>query len=379
MALCKSRMERFFQPEESVVIVSRARDMAFNEDQPRDDHGRWGSGSSGLTTPSLLDVKRPVIGIIGANGDVQARNPTTRFNDHDQLFGERRPGHQRFRVVGEEVQWDDTPTDDDRFAVENFLAKRGVNAVRHKVFPLSMARGLAAQRRSAIDLVAEKHEAPIRAAFARAFEAGRKALRKTEPDVDAAVAAIEKALADLNLSEAFTAGGVVGLSYLKKLRNLSEFRTLAKRPLDFVFDGTNERAAEWAREHAGELIKDISDSTRESVARAVATYHEGYGDKDDLWEDVLDAVGDETRASLIASHEAITAANAGQREGWNQAADKGLLSADAERVWIATPGACPLCDALDGETAPLDGEYPEEGGDGPPLHPRCRCTEGLRP
>ena len=37
---------------------------------------------------------------------------------------------------------------------------------------------------------------------------------------------------------------------------------------------------------------------------------------------------------------------------------------------------CDDCDELDGTTAPINGSY-AGGADGPPLHPNCRCTEGI--
>lgn len=73
----------------------------------------------------------------------------------------------------------------------------------------------------------------------------------------------------------------------------------------------------------------------------------------------------------------MAAANEGQRQAWDQAVDDGLLTGDERREWIATEDACPECEALDGALADLDGEYPDEGGGGPPLHPNCRCTEGI--
>src|SRR5204863_36491 len=94
---------------------------------------------------------------------------------------------------------------------------------------------------------------------------------------------------------------------------------------------------------------------------------------------ILDAIGDEARATLIARTETMIAANAGQRLGWDQAVDEGLLTGREKRQWIATDDGelCDECDALDGKTTTLDGEYPDPGGDGPPLHPNCRCTEGI--
>jgi hypothetical protein len=74
----------------------------------------------------------------------------------------------------------------------------------------------------------------------------------------------------------------------------------------------------------------------------------------------------------------MTAANEGNREGWEAAVEAGLLPEDARVVWIATSDACPICEALDGKERPIDGTYDDpEGEDGPPQHPNCRCTEGI--
>jgi hypothetical protein len=142
------------------------------------------------------------------------------------------------------------------------------------------------------------------------------------------------------------------------------------------FDVSDPRAVQWAKDHAAELAVGISDTTRERIANAIARAEAGEG-LDEVYNEVLAAVGDEARAEVIARTEIMTASNEGQRQGWEQAADKGLLDPDSRRVWIATEGACPLCDALDGKEADLDGEYPDDGGEGPPLHPNCRCTEGI--
>lgn len=142
------------------------------------------------------------------------------------------------------------------------------------------------------------------------------------------------------------------------------------------FDQKNQRVIDWADRHAAELIDGITETTRDAINNAVAEALES-GSIADLFDEILDAVGDENRADLIARTEVMTAANEGQREAWRQAADEGLLSENARVTWIATVDACPACEALDGTIRDLDGEYPDNGGDGPPLHPRCRCTEGI--
>jgi len=85
------------------------------------------------------------------------------------------------------------------------------------------------------------------------------------------------------------------------------------------------------------------------------------------------------RAENIARTEMITAEAAGRNFAWSRAEADGLfVGKNARRVWIAAgpPRMCPICEMLDGETAPIGGSY--DGFDRPPAHPSCRCSEGLR-
>lgn len=149
-------------------------------------------------------------------------------------------------------------------------------------------------------------------------------------------------------------------------------------PFSMQFDAKNENAIEWVKKHSLELAKDLSKTSKENIADALESAFEE-GSVDGLRDSILDEVGDETRADVIARTESMIAANEGQRQSWDQAVDEGLLTGDEQRVWIASADGklCPDCEELDGETADLDGEYPGDGGDGPPLHPNCRCTEGI--
>jgi hypothetical protein len=85
------------------------------------------------------------------------------------------------------------------------------------------------------------------------------------------------------------------------------------------------------------------------------------------------------RAENIARTEMINAEAAGRNFAWGRAEADGLfVGKNVRRVWIAAgpPRMCPICEALDGETAPIGGSY--DGFDRPPAHPSCRCSEGLR-
>lgn len=238
---------------------------------------------------------------------------------------------------------------------------------------------------------ASRDDSPIhRAADARlrqmtlvvnaAFMRGRKAYK--DGGVDAAAEAIRASLfATLPsvLLKAYASGGDAGLASLKKARAAESLRTLKpgeRASFKTSFGASNPRAAKWARERATELAEGISETSRERIRDAVARAHEE-GDLDESYDEILDAIGDEARASVIARTETMTAANEGQREAWDQAVESGLLDGDSRVAWIATSGCCDECDALDGEERALDGEYPDPGEDGPPLHPNCRCTEGI--
>lgn len=84
------------------------------------------------------------------------------------------------------------------------------------------------------------------------------------------------------------------------------------------------------------------------------------------------------RAEAIARTEAAMAQAHARRKTWANDVASGLIDNRAERVWIAgIARTCPDCTDMDGATAPIDKPY-EGGYDGPPLHPKCRCTEGLR-
>jgi hypothetical protein len=164
----------------------------------------------------------------------------------------------------------------------------------------------------------------------------------------------------------------------KQIRG-AELRTLkpgTNVKLKMSFDASNPRAAKWAKQHATELADGISETSRERIRNAVERVHEE-GDLRESYDEILDAVGDEARAGVIARTETMMAANEGQRESWDQAVESGLLSEDSRVQWIATSGCCDECDALDEEERTLDGVYPDPGEDGPPLHPNCRCTEGI--
>jgi hypothetical protein len=196
------------------------------------------------------------------------------------------------------------------------------------------------------------------------------------------------------------------------------------KPVKARLDLTNQAAADWIKEHGGELIEGLSARSRAAVRAALLRSFERGIPTDKtareirrvisltdgqelaverlrlrLEEDAedeaaierqLDRYADKLladRAENIARTETIQAANEGQRIVWLDAAEQGLLDPEeVERVWIVTPDdrLCPICEGLEGATADLDGTFRDAEADGeelsgPPAHNQCRCAQGLQP
>jgi hypothetical protein len=227
---------------------------------------------------------------------------------------------------------------------------------------------------------ADAHVDRLAAKFDRAFTRAKKAglTRGFKAREGVILATLKTALGDLSndLVRVIADGGQVGLDRLR-VREETQQRNLAGGMFRMFFDKKNPSVIEWAKEHAAELITNILDSTREKIRSASEDLQDD-GDWDSYYDRILNAVGDENRADLIARHETMLAADEGQRLGWEQAQKAGLLSGQERREWITTDDerVCPICKELSGKLATMNGTYPG-GFDGPPAHVQCRCTEGI--
>lgn len=162
-------------------------------------------------------------------------------------------------------------------------------------------------------------------------------------------------------------------------RNLG-FRVAAPR-IELAFDRTNPKAKKWVEDHATDTIEEMSKATREAIKDLVDQAFDGEFDVHELADEIALLIGDDARAETIARTETMTASNQGQQALWDQAVDEGLLTGKERQVWIVTPDdrLCPICEPLDGQEADFGETFDTELGkvDGPPAHPRCRCTIGL--
>lgn len=190
--------------------------------------------------------------------------------------------------------------------------------------------------------------------------------------------------------------------------------------VDMSFSLDNPFAVAWVKAHGAELVTQVSDTTKKTI-REITT--RGFLEQltvrqqRKLLEEIVPilpeqvrgiemrlnqrisagegqemavvAAGREARrlvrirAELIARTEVVFALNGGTHAAYQAANADGLFTDPVERVWIATvlgKRTCDICRAWDGTTAPLDGPFVRGGRSimNPPLHPRCRCTQGIR-
>lgn len=208
---------------------------------------------------------------------------------------------------------------------------------------------------------------------------------------------------------------------------VSKFRSAGPAKILFRFDAKNQHAIDWAKEHAAELVTEVTDGAREAVRSIVErAFEEGIPPREsaqfirdavgltepqanavanlyyrvstavpgaivqagsvpirvpsDLTEVFMDRIVSQyadrllrSRANIIASNESMTAANEGQRQAWGQAIESGLLSGKEKKQLIQVD-PCPQCLAMSDEIVGID----EEFSDGlPPFHVNCECLEGI--
>lgn len=187
--------------------------------------------------------------------------------------------------------------------------------------------------------------------------------------------------------------------------------TLRVSEVVLSFNQNSPEAIKWAREHSAQLIKGVSDNTRQAIQNAIALGFEeqltigataksiknviGLTPRDaaflmrsaeDLDRKQIGRLANKLlrlRANNIARTETIAASNRGQQEFWRQALDANLLAPEnAFQEWIVTPDdrLCPICEPMEGQVRGLGAMF--ETGDGdlvssPPAHPSCRCAVGL--
>lgn len=135
-----------------------------------------------------------------------------------------------------------------------------------------------------------------------------------------------------------------------------------------LLDQANQRAVDWANHRVGNLITEVSQTTRQAVNTLVGdATAEGLTNRE-LAERLAGSFDfSDARALVIARTESANAEIAGTLVGYRES---GVVQGKA---WSADGEACDICQALDGETVALESNF-SNGTDGPPAHPNCRCS-----
>ena len=180
------------------------------------------------------------------------------------------------------------------------------------------------------------------------------------------------------------------------------------------FNAENPRVLKWIKKNSAKLVVEVSEETKKGIrqvllnappekradpnriarevkqlvgltsrqAQAVQNYRDMLEEKGYIPDEVMELCEKyytkqlNYRGENITRTELIRAANEGQLEVWNQAADEGLFKKDeAYKLWIVTPDdrLCDFCAPLDGEKVGFEDDF-EGGVSVPPLHPQCRCA-----
>lgn len=148
---------------------------------------------------------------------------------------------------------------------------------------------------------------------------------------------------------------------------------------DEIFEKVNQRALEYARDRAAELVSFdededplLAESTRDMIRSDIAQGIEDNLSTDEIG-DILEEnyAFSEERADLIASTEITTANSMGALSSYEEAQDAGV---NVKKSWLILEDACDVCqENADAGAIDLDEEFPS-GDMTPGAHPNCRCV-----
>lgn len=154
---------------------------------------------------------------------------------------------------------------------------------------------------------------------------------------------------------------------------------LAQVGSEAITNEVNDRAVEWAREHAAELagLTDNEDYSLDASTRAMLRGTIVKGLTDNIGADAIAEAIKETyafsdeRAELIAMTEIASANSLGALAGYEEAQRSGIKLG---KSWLILEDACEIChENEDAGVIELDETFPS-GDLAPPAHPNCRCV-----
>lgn len=131
----------------------------------------------------------------------------------------------------------------------------------------------------------------------------------------------------------------------------------------------NEKALAYAKDRSAELVTSLTESTRDMLRSTLAEGIENGWSNDELADALEDTYAfSPERSETIARTETAYADVQGNLDGYRES---GVV--EGKQWIIGQDEFCDDCQELDGVIVGLDENFPGDGGDGPPLHPNCRC------
>lgn len=263
---------------------------------------------------------------------------------------------------------DPTPDPKDPKAAPEVAGKLGkaqaTSLRKASALPISRVRpGKTAVEAALLKTVTEHLSKASRSAADAAAEALADTSKGTTDQVKRILAAMDIDLSALEpdlveiLEDLLKEAGVLGLEQV-----LTE-------ATDKMLSQVNEFAVDYAEARAAHLVKGLEEATEDMLRSTIVQSIEGGWAPKELADAIQDSYGFSAERSLvIARTEAAYADVQGNLEGWRAS---GVV---AGKRWIVDPSeSCDACSELDGTEVDLDDEFPNDGGDGPPLHPNCEC------
>lgn len=141
---------------------------------------------------------------------------------------------------------------------------------------------------------------------------------------------------------------------------------------DELFGQVSQRAVDWARANAAELVSGVEDSTRDMIAGDIADSLAAGETLDETIGRLQEGYAfSEERADLIARTEIGSANQHGALEGMRAAEQLGIK---IMKYWSCDTDPCEDCEANEAASPiPLNEEFPS-GDDAPEAHPHCKCS-----
>lgn len=166
------------------------------------------------------------------------------------------------------------------------------------------------------------------------------------------------------MTRAIAVGMIGGVNLLQQMINVGVDYTL-----------TNDRAYQAAADYAYDLVRNINDTSRDAITRAITSFVDTPGM---TIGDIMDRLPfGSVRAEKIAVTEVTRAYATGERIA-GEDLQKEFPNMKIGKTWYTNNDdrVCEVCGPLDGKTVGINEEF-DSGISDPPAHVNCRCWDSV--